>query len=307
MKIILTFTLFISLLNAEEIFKPLPTNLTYDKSIVNLGKELFSDPLLSKNKDVSCLSCHGIYGADNKIISFGTKKRKGFMNAPSVFNIQYHTSYFWNGRSRNLQNQMTDGPLFNKHEMANDEKTIIKRLNTSSKYQKLFKKAYNHKPTFKKMLDAIVEFEKTLISIDSKFDKYLRDEIKLSKDERKGLELFKSYGCISCHNGINIGANSYQKFGTVIPYNINSKKWQDRYDVTNNKENIDVFKVPSLRNVAKTAPYFHDGSVKTLKEAIYKMAYHNVGTILNDDEIKYIESFLITLTGKIPETFVVKK
>lgn len=303
MKFFITFILFFISAYSQNIIKPLPTEIKYDKQIVKLGRELFFDTLLSKNQDVSCASCHGIYGADNKSMSLGTKGRKGLINTPSVFNLNYHIGFFWNGRVEDLKEQITDGPLVNKHEMDNDKQTVLKRLQVSQKYIDLFKKAYGEKPSLDKMLDAIAQFEKTLITPNSKFDRFLRGEIKLSQKEEEGFKLFQSYGCISCHNGTNLGSNSFQKFGNIIPYEKESGKWEDRYHVTKNETDLDVFKVPSLRNVEKTAPYFHDGSTATLKEAIYKMAYHNVGIIIGKKEISSIEAFLLTLTGEMPETF----
>ena len=303
MKIFILAVFTSALCYSQNIIEPLPVKIKYDEQIVNLGRELFFDTLLSKNKDVSCSSCHDVYGADNKSISEGTMGRKGFINSPSVFNLNYHIGYFWNGRAETLKEQMTNGPLFNKHEMDNDKDTISKRIKSSKKYIELFEKAYKEKPSFDKVSDAIAQFEETLISPNSKFDKFLRGETELSKKEEKGFELFQSYGCISCHNGINLGSNSFQKFGSIIPYEKTNGKWEDRYNVSHNITDKDVFKVPSLRNIEKTAPYFHDGSASNLKEAIYKMAYHNIGTVLSKEEVDAIEVFLITLTGEIPETF----
>jgi len=298
----------ISICYAQDLFKPLPEVGSYNENIVNLGKELFNDKLLSKNQDISCYSCHDNYGADTKQFSLGHDGKEGNMNTPSVFNLPYNLAYFWNGRSKTLKEQMITGPLINDKEMASTKELIEDRLINSAKYQKLFKKAYNHNPTFEKMLDAIIEYEKTLISVNSKFDKYLRGEIELSENEENGMELFISYGCVSCHNGINIGGNSYQKFGAVIEYEQKrDSKWQDRFSVTNKIEDINIYKVPSLRNVEKTSPYFHDGSVQNLKDAIYTMAYFNIGVVLEENEINDIESFLKTLTGEIPKNFENKK
>lgn len=311
MKIVLlkiTLLLIVSICHAQDLFKPLPPVENYNENIVNLGKELFYDKILSKNQDTSCYSCHDNYGADTKQFSQGHDGNNGNMNAPSVFNLPYNLAYFWNGRSKTLKEQMITGPLINDNEMASSEELIEGRLLTSEKYQKLFKKAYNHNPTFEKMLDAISEYEKTLISINSKFDKYLRNEVELDENEKNGMELFISYGCVSCHNGINIGGNSYQKFGSVIEYDQKrDSQWQDRFSVTNKVEDINVYKVPSLRNVDKTSPYFHDGSIENLKDAIYTMAYFNVGVVLEENEINDIESFLKTLTGEIPKNFENKR
>ncbi len=299
---LLLFTIIIASYS-KNLFEPLPINITYDKNKVELGKKLFFDPILSRDKDISCASCHAIYGADDKQFSIGTDEKKGFINTPSIFNLPYKIAYFWNGRSDNLYTQMTDGPLFNKHEMASNKEMIEERLLRSKRYLELFQTAYKTKPTFELMLDAIVAFQKTLISLNSKFDKYLRKEVELSPKEKKGMELFVSYGCVSCHNGINIGGNSYQKFGAVIEFEGNSETWPDRYAVTNDIEDKMVFIVPSLRNVEKTTPYFHSGKIKTLKEAILLMGYNNVAIAFTEEEVELIEEFLKTLTGEIPKTF----
>lgn len=188
---------------------------------------------------------------------------------------------------------MTDGPLFQSHEMASSKNLIMKRIISSQEYIKLIEQAYNKKPSFEIIVDAISKFQNTLITPNSKFDKYLRGELQLNPQEKKGMDLFIGYGCVSCHNGINIGSNSFQQFGTVFTVDENS---------SSNNNNL-TFLVPSLRNVEKTYPYFHDGSVKTLQEAIEIMGYHNVGIQLTDDEISAIESFLKTFTGEIPENF----
>lgn len=305
-KLILISIFLMLNLQAQEIYKPLPTLLSYDKKKVNLGRELFFDPLLSKNKNVSCASCHNVYGADDKKFSIGDNGKIGNINTTSVFNNKFNVSLFWNGRASNLKEQLLDGPLFNEHEMAITKETLEKRLKASLKYQKLFLDAYNQKPNFENSIDAIIAFEETLITPNSKFDKYLRGELELSQKEKKGLELFNSYGCVSCHNGINIGGNSYQKFGTIISYNNSNEKslWDDRYKYTKKQKDKDVYRVPSLRNVSKTAPYFHSGDVYSLKHAISLMGYYNLGIVIKHEEVELIELFLNTLTGELPKTWV---
>lgn len=303
MRLIVIFFIYISYSFSNGLFEPLPKDIKYDKEIVKLGRELFYDPILSKDNDVSCFSCHFNYGADDKQFSKGTNNKLGNMNSPSVFNLPFKIGYFWNGRKESIESQVQE-PIFEKTEMAASKEVIISRLNNSDKYIKLFKNAYNQAPNFKNMIDAIYQFEETLISVDSKFDRYLRGEEKLSKKEKEGLDLFISYGCVSCHNGINIGGNSYQKFGSVIKREETNEKWNDRYDVTKKQSDKMVFVVPSLRNVEKTAPYFHDGSALSLKDAIILMGYHNIGVKLKDTEIDAIEAFLKTLTGEIPKTFL---
>ncbi len=303
MKTFLGLILLAAFLYSNELFKALPDVKIKNSPKIDLGKELFYDPLLSKNNDISCFNCHHTYGADNKPFSIGDQGKIGDINTPSVFNLPYKKRYFWNGRSETLEQQLIDGPLFNPHEMANDKKTIEKRLKGSPKYQKLFQQAYNKKPSFKLMLNALVKFQETLISTNSKFDKYLKGELELSQKEKKGLALFITYGCVSCHNGIIFGGNSFQKFGSVIEKDESNGAWEDRYSVTKNEEDRLVFLVPSLRNVDKTAPYFHNGEIWSLKDAIKMMSYHNVGIVLEDNEIDEIEEFLKTLTGEIPKTF----
>ncbi len=180
-------------------------------------------------------------------------------------------------------------------------KTVENRINKSVEYKKLFKLVYGTPHiTYSQILEAIVEFENALTTPNSKFDKFLRDEIQLTKDEKEGYILFKQNGCITCHNGINVGGNSFQKMGTFLEYEQKSD-FPDRSKVTNNPNHKNVFKVPTLRNISKTAPYFHDGSAKTLKEALTIMAKHNLGVKLEDEEVKKIIAFLKTLDGETPK------
>jgi len=294
MKKILLILLAGTITFADQLFTPLPQNIEYNKQKATLGQKLFFDPILSKNKDISCFSCHSNYGTDNLAVSIGTNGEKGETNSLSIFNLPFKIAYFWDGRSQTLQEQMINGPLYNSHEMASDKETIEKRLKQSQEYVQLFQKIFNKKPSLELTLDALTEYQKSLISINSRFDKFLRNEIKLTEKEKKGMGLFIEYGCVSCHNGINVGGNSYQQLGSVIGF----KKMELK-----SENNSLVFVVPSLRNVAMTYPYFHDGSVKSLQEAIKQMAYHNVGVKLTDNEIQAIESFLKTLTGEIPKNF----
>lgn len=290
-------------LNAKSLFFPLEEPKNINKEVATLGKELFFDPILSKNNDISCFSCHSNYGADNKSFSIGTNNKIGKINSPSVFNLEKNIAYFWNGRAETLEKQL-HGPLFDSSEMASSKELIEERLKNSQKYKELFNVAFKSEPSFANTLRAIAEYEKTLVTLNSKFDKHLRGEVALNESEQKGLNLFISYGCASCHNGLNLGGNSFQKFGAVIsPDEFDNEIWADRFAFTNDIEDKEVYKVPSLRNVEKTAPYFHSGNVVLLKTAIYMMAYHNVGVILKEDEVQYIEDFLKTLTGEIPETF----
>lgn len=296
------FLLFFSVfLFAGEPITPIPKTINYDKNKAVLGKYLFFDPILSKDKTVSCASCHDFNhgGADPRPVSIGVEGKKGRVNSPTVYNAYFNFRQFWNGRAKDLKDQ-ANGPVHTPFEMDMDEKLIEERLNKNEFYKKLFKKVYKtDNIKYWMVLDAIAEFEKALITPNSKFDRYLRGETKLTKKEKKGYLLFKQLGCITCHNGVNIGGNSYQKIGAINPYDKNPVG--DRYEITKREFDRYRYKVPTLRNIVLTAPYFHDGSVKTLKEAIDKMAYHNLGFRLSEEEKEAIMSFFNTLTGEKPK------
>lgn len=288
-------------IHAQEPILPLPATTEIDKTKAELGKFLFFDPNLSKDKTVSCASCHDPAngGADPRIVSIGIEGRKGSVNAPTVFNAYFNFRQFWNGRAENLEEQ-AQGPLHNPAEMGMDKNAVVAYLSDTPEYLNLYQKAYRSRNVrYENIIDAIAEFEKALITPNSKFDRFLRRETKLDPEERAGYRLFKTLGCITCHNGINIGGNSYQKLGTIIPYD-----WEynlsDRYYVTGREEDKNVFKVPTLRNIVNTAPYFHDGSATSLDTALQTMAYHNLGLKLSTKEQKLLSRFLHTLTGETP-------
>lgn len=269
-------------------FEPIVEETNYDKRVVSLGRELFADPILSKDNSISCLSCHFEYGADPRPQSFGINGAKGEFNAPSVFNATFNFFNHWSGEIPDLKEQF-DNPVKAEIEMSSTPELINQKLNNSPKYIELFQQAYGEKPSYELAKDAVVAFEQTLVT-PAKFDFYLLGKEELNQKELRGFEIFKNYGCASCHNGKNIGGNSIQKFGTIIP-------------MVKGGVEQGYFKVPSLRNVEKTAPYFHDGSEKSLQEAIELMGYHNLGAQLTKDEIQEIEAFLKTLTGPEPKTW----
>ncbi len=302
--IIITISLTNFALSQTSIFKPIPREIKVNEEKANLGKLLFFDPILSQDRTVSCFSCHDIYtkcGTDHKPVSTGIFGRKGTANALTVYNAVFNFRQFWNGRAKDLKEQI----LFvfkSPAEMGISEEELVRRISNHKLYSKLFKKIYPDRPISAELVaDAIAEFEKTLITPDSKFDLFLKGKVKLSKEEQKGFELFKSYGCVSCHNGINLGGNSFQKLGAVIPY-----PWKptnpDRYQITKNPDDKNVYRVPSLRNVDCTYPYFHDGSVKSLYDAVKLMGKHNLGMEIPDKDIKLIIKFLKSLRGKTPDT-----
>jgi len=291
--------LIIGYAGAGDVIRPIPQTIQQDHPKALLGKRLFMDPRLSKDGTIACVSCHNTEsGADPRPVSIGVKGQKGSANAPTVFNSYFNFRQMWSGSASDLADQVRM-PVHNPVEMAMDAKKIVRYLQSDPVYTRLFQTVYNQQATFALMSDAIAEFEKVLITPNCRFDRYLRHEITLGKRELEGYRLFKRLGCITCHNGINIGGNSFQKFGLIREY-----KWKadnpDRHSVTHKKSDKNIYKVPTLRNIALTAPYFHDGSAATLREALKKMAYHNLGFDISDTEIDTLMTFLKTLTGEKP-------
>jgi len=285
---------------ARDLIKPIPERININLQKAKLGKILFFDPQFSLDNKVSCASCHNPEEgwADKDPVSVGVFGRKGNIQSPTVLNSVFNFRQFWNGRAKDLKEQI-EGPINNPNEMGFNKAKVIQILNTDKNYKKLFKSIYGLRYiTFDMFADAIAEFEKSLITPDSKFDLFLKGKIRLSKDEYEGYVMFKKYGCITCHNGINIGGNSFQKMGVIFPI---KNCVADRYEITKNPLDKCVYKVPTLRNIELTAPYFHDASAKTLYGAVQRMAYHNLGFKLPKKDADKIVAFLKTLTGKQPE------
>lgn len=285
-------------LHAAEAITPLPLNPEYDISKAALGKELFFDPLLSKDGTVSCASCHDLQngGDDGLKVSVGINGNLGNINAPTVYNAANNFRQFWDGRAKDLAEQAM-GPIENPVEMGNSFENLIETLRKTP-YDKTFDTLYGDGITKANIVDAIAEFEKALITPNAPFDRYLRgDEEALTPDQHEGYALFKSKGCISCHHGVNVGGNLYNKFGVVEDTN---STHLGRYNVTKRERDKYFFKVPTLRNIEHTAPYFHDGSAKTLEDAVKVMASYQLGRYLSEDELNKIVAFLHTLSGEIP-------
>ena len=304
---ILIVTFFIALINntiilATEPITPIPQTILYDTLKAKIGKKLFFDTGLSLDNTVACVSCHTIEnGAEHRKTSIGIKGQKGYINAPTVFNSIFNFRQMYSGSAKDLA-QQANSPINNPIEMGSNPKHVVSYVKSISWYREMFYKAYGDKSIkYSHITDAIEEFEKTLITPNSKFDRYLRGEENLTQEELEGYKLFKTLGCITCHNGINIGGNSYQKLGLIYPYPW-KKYFPDRYSITHNPFDKNIYKVPTLRNIAITAPYFHDGSASTLEDALKKMAYYNLGFELNKNEIKGLKAFLMTLTGEKPKS-----
>lgn len=298
----------------KEVFKPLPEYLVdISKPVLakrsELGHKLYFETALSIGNDISCNSCHLLdkFGVDNEPTSPGHKKQRGDRNSPTVYNSGLNFSQFWDGRAKDLKDQ-AKGPILNPVEMAiPDEKTAVSRIKSIKGYTDMFRAAFPKAKdpiTYDNIAEAIATFEMNLLT-PSRFDDYLKGNREaLSKDEKEGLRTFMEVGCISCHEGVNIGGSSYQMLGAVIPFDTED---HGRFAVTKSEDDKFFFKVPSLRNIAKTGPYFHDGSVKTLDEAVKLMGSHQLGVDLKEGEIEAIVAFLNSLTGKLPLIATAKK
>ncbi len=277
---------------------PIPQTISYDKEKALLGKKLFFETRLSKTNTISCNSCHNLAtsGTDNLKFSFGIEGKEGNINSPTVFNAGFNFRQLWSGGARTLREQ-AKGPLTNPLEMGHSIDNILLFLKKDKEYKKIFEKIYKDGVTEKNLLASLEEFEKTLITPNSPFDQFLRGNKNAISDEAKeGYKLFISKGCVSCHNGVNIGGNSFAKFGIVKEMTSNRF---GLFDVTKNQIDKNFFKVPTLRNIELTYPYFHNGEIKTLKNAIQLMASHQLGTTFSEKETLKIEAFLKTLNGKL--------
>ena len=273
---------------------------------VELGKKLFFDPRLSKSGFISCNSCHNLAtgGVDNLPSSIGHKWQLGPINSPTVFNASYNIAQFWDGRAKDLQDQ-AGGPIENPIEMAASHSLAIDVLQSIPGYVTEFEKVYGTKKiTIEIVTDAIAVFEETLVTPGSRFDQWLEgDDNAITKTELEGYDLFKAKGCTTCHMGAAVGASLFQKMGLVKPYTKDTKTL-GRYEVTKQEADKYVFKVPTLRNIELTYPYFHDGSLWNLKDAVKTMADIQLGMSVTDEEAEKIVAFLNTLTGKIPEVTI---
>jgi cytochrome c peroxidase len=289
----------------QEPIQPIPLKIALNSSAkVALGKKLFQDVRLSSNNQVSCMSCHHLNagGADSVAQSVGVNGVVGEINSPTIFNVQFNFRFNWDGEFESLADHLT-ALLPNPQTMASSWDVLVQKLQQIPDYAQTFAKIYPEELTQATLTDAIVSYESSLFTPNSRFDKFLRgDSNALTADEQEGYQLFKAYGCVSCHQGMNVGGNMFQRFGVIGDYfadrgNITSADL-GRFNVTQNPDDRHVFRVPSLRNVALTAPYFHDGSAETLEEAIAIMAKYQLGRPLAKEQSDRIAQFLRTLTGE---------
>jgi cytochrome c peroxidase len=289
---------------SNEPIEPLPLHVSLDQRKVRLGELLFNEPALSHDNTISCASCHQLNkgGADGLAHSIGIGGAPSDINAPSVMNAAFNFKQFWDGRAGTLEEQV-DGPTNHPKEMGSSWPEIIRKLSESSQYSSEFAGIYRDGISQNNVKDAIATFERSLITPNSPFDRYLRGQKNaLTVEELNGYRLFKEYGCTSCHQGTNVGGNLFERFGAMKDYfaarGHTNKADLGRFNVTGDEKDKYVFKVPSLRNVALTGPYFHDGSAKTLEDAVKIMSTYQLGRSLTASDTKDIVKFLKTLTGE---------
>lgn len=288
---------------AQEPITPIVAPAVKDAKLVELGKKLFFDPRLSKSGFISCNSCHNLSmgGTDNLKTSIGHNWQKGPINAPTVLNSSLNVAQFWDGRALTLRDQ-AGGPIANPGEMAFTHDLAIELLKSIPGYVSEFRTVFgNDKITIGEVTQAIAAFEETLVTPNSRFDKWLKGDKKaLNATELAGYELFKDSGCTACHNGSAAGGNTFQKMGVVEPYKTTNLA-EGRIAVTKEEADRFNFKVPTLRNVELTYPYFHDGEAGTLSDAVDVMGRIQLGTKFTPEQNAQIVAFLKTLTGDQPK------
>ncbi|WP_296234813.1 cytochrome-c peroxidase [Pseudomonas sp. UBA4617] len=283
---------------------PLPAVPALDPARVELGRKLFNDPRLSPNGTQSCADCHRLdrAGADGQARSLGADGKPMAVNTPSVFNASLNFLQFWDGRAQSFDG-LVHLATASASETENGWATVVRRIAGDPAYRVGFAAAYGKPVAAHDIEDALVTYQRTLLTPASRFDRYLQgDTSSLSLEEKYGYQRFQEYGCIACHQGVNIGGNMLQKLGVFDDYFANrgnpAVADQGRYKVTGDPEDMNLFKVPSLRNVAVTAPYFHDGSVPTLEAAVDAMFHYQLGRTPREGDKALIIKFLQTLTGQ---------
>ena len=275
-----------ALAQTNEPIKPIPLEMKLDQKKVDLGEKLFFDKRVSEDGTVACFACHGYAtgGADRTPLSRGIRGQQGDVNAPSIFNLAFNSRYSWDGRNESLEDQIKK-LMVNPKVMGTNWEKLTARLNAQSDYVEAFKSVFGEPANAKNISEAIVSFERSLYTPNARFDKYLRgDKSAITEEELRGYQKFKAYGCIACHQGTNVGGNMFQVFGVMGDYfkkrgNVTPADL-GRFNQTKNEADKHVFRVPSLRNVALTPPYFHDGSAATLDDAVDIMFQYQLGLSL---------------------------
>ncbi len=291
-----------------ELIHPLPQAPEIPEAVYRLGHQLFHDPRLSRDLTVSCATCHDLSdnGADQLRFSLGVDQQAGSIRTPTVYNAALQFVQFWDGRVRTLEEQV-DGPIHHPLEMDTDWATILPRLRADTELAGLFREAYPQQGlSIETIRSALADFQRTLITQNAPFDRWLKgDENALTAEQRHGFDLFKSYGCISCHQGINAGGNMYARMGSLESYFANkgdaiSQADLGRYNVTGNPDHRHVFKVPGLRTAALNRYFFHDASAEGLEEAITMMARYQLGRSMPEEDAYFIRLFIESLLGTHP-------
>lgn len=283
---------------------PLPARVEVDARKAELGRRLYHDPRLSGDNTLSCASCHGLDrgGTDNARVSTGIRGQLGGINAPTTFNALFQSKQFWDGRAATLEEQ-AGGPPLNPVEMGSNWPEIIAKLEADTSFAAEFRQVYPEGFSDKTITEVIAAFERTLLTPNSRFDRFLLGEsAALTPQERHGWDLFRQQGCQTCHVGKLLGGQSFEIMGLRRDYFKDrgrplSDADNGRFNVTKDARDRHRLKVPTLRNVAKTAPYFHDGSAPDLPSAVRTMARYQVGTDLPEADVSAISKFLETLTG----------
>lgn len=290
----------------NEPIQPIEPYVTENEAKVELGKQLFFDPRLSKSGFISCNSCHNLSmgGSDNLPSSIGHKWQEGPINSPTVLNSSLNVAQFWDGRAADLQEQ-AGGPIENPMEMGFTHELAVGVLASIPQYVQSFKDIYGvDEITINEVTDAIAEFEETLVTPNSPFDLWLKgDEEAITAEQKAGYQLFKEIGCTACHNGPAVGGNSFQKMGLFEEY-VTKNPAEGVAGLTGDDLDRFKFKVPTLRNVELTYPYFHDGAYWNLEEAVDVMARLQLGRKLETEQISQITAFMKSLTGEQP-SFVI--
>jgi cytochrome c peroxidase len=310
LKILVLLCLSTSLYGAggrNEAIKPLPLEQELNLELVALGERLFHDTRLSHDNSISCASCHELStgGTDRLDKSVGVGGAKGGIKAPTVYNSGFNFVQFWDGRAITLEDQAA-GPIHDPLEMASNWLEVISKLSADPQMVEFFHDLFPQGITEEAIVTAIAEFERSLVTANSRFDRWLRgDDEAITPLELRGYRLFENYGCISCHQGVNVGGNLYAYMGAMGDYFADrgsqvTKADLGRFNVTKRGEDKHFFKVPSLRLAAVNYPYFHDGFTKTLSEAVRIMGRYQLGREIPPDEIAAIVAFLHTLVGEHP-------
>ncbi|MCW8889377.1 MAG: c-type cytochrome [Sedimenticola sp.] len=290
--------------SSEEPILPVAPYISTDPAKVALGEKLFHEPMLSQNGRVACSSCHNLQAAGHDGLSTSIDIRGGFdeLNTPTLFNASLNYVLSWTGHLKTLEEQI-ETVMHNPKHMGSNWERAMGRLRADKTYQQQFQLLYPEGVTDQAVMDALAEYERTLVTPDAPFDRFLKgDQKAISEQAKTGYTLFKSYGCIACHQGQNVGGQLFAKFGLFRNFFNTKERLTNadlgRYRLTGKPEDRHVFRVPSLRNVARTGPYFHDGSIATLPDAVRYMGDLQLGRRIPDQDVGYLVAFLESLTGQ---------